>query len=113
MTAPAPVSGEGGVDAYARLAELNLVLPEVAPPLAAYVPAVQSGNLVYVSGQLPMVDGKLPLTGNPYASSSIVGHTSTINGLCASADGKFLISSGLQDGLFCLWQINVPFLSAQ
>jgi enamine deaminase RidA (YjgF/YER057c/UK114 family) len=58
-----PVAGEGGVDAYARLAELGLSLPSVVPPLAAYVPAVQSGNYVYVSGQLPMVDGKLPLTG--------------------------------------------------
>lgn len=58
-----PISGEGGVDAYARLAELGLTLPSVAPPLAAYVPAVQSGNHVYVSGQLPLVDGKLLATG--------------------------------------------------
>lgn len=58
-----PVAGEGGVDAYARLAELGLTLPTVVPPLAAYLPAVQSGNYVYVSGQLPMVDGKLVRTG--------------------------------------------------
>jgi len=58
-----PVAGEGGVDAYGKLAELGLTLPTVVPPVAAYVPAVQSGNYVYVSGQLPMVDGKLPLTG--------------------------------------------------
>ena len=58
-----PISGEGGVDAYARLAELGLTLPSVVPPVAAYVPAVQTGNYVYVSGQLPMVGGKLPLTG--------------------------------------------------
>jgi enamine deaminase RidA (YjgF/YER057c/UK114 family) len=63
VTAPVPVSGTGPVDAYARLAELGLTLPQVVPPLAAYVPAVQSGQYVYVSGQLPMVDGKLPLTG--------------------------------------------------
>jgi enamine deaminase RidA (YjgF/YER057c/UK114 family) len=63
VTAPTPVSGEGAVDAYARLAQLGLVLPQVVPPLAAYVPAVQSGNHVYVSGQLPMVDGKLQATG--------------------------------------------------
>ncbi|MFI7596735.1 RidA family protein [Actinoplanes sp. NPDC049681] len=63
MTAPTPVSGEGGADAYAKLAELGLTLPQVVPPLASYVPAVQSGNYVYVSGQLPMVDGKLPYTG--------------------------------------------------
>jgi enamine deaminase RidA (YjgF/YER057c/UK114 family) len=63
MTAPTPVSGDGAADAYARLAELGLTLPKVVPPLAAYVPAVQSGSHVYVSGQVPMVDGKLPLTG--------------------------------------------------
>ena len=57
------IAGEGGVDAYARLAELGISLPQVAPPLAAYVPAVQSGDYVYVSGQLPLVEGKLTQTG--------------------------------------------------
>ena len=63
MTEPTPVTGTGGADAYARLAELGLTLPQVLPPLASYVPAVQSGNYVYVSGQLPFVDGALPYTG--------------------------------------------------
>jgi len=58
-----PISGEGGVDAYAKLAELGLTLPKVVPPLASYLPAVQSGNYVYVSGQLPLVEGKLPHVG--------------------------------------------------
>jgi enamine deaminase RidA (YjgF/YER057c/UK114 family) len=47
----------------ARLAELGLELPPLTPPLAAYVPAVQSGQHVYVSGQVPMVDGELLETG--------------------------------------------------
>jgi enamine deaminase RidA (YjgF/YER057c/UK114 family) len=47
------------MSARERLAELGLTLPVVTPPLAAYVPAVQTGNTVYVSGQVPMVDGKL------------------------------------------------------
>ncbi|MCW2547697.1 MAG: Endoribonuclease [Mycobacterium sp.] len=42
-----------------RLADLGLVLPAVTPPLAAYVPAVVHGGLVWSSGQLPMVEGKL------------------------------------------------------
>ena len=42
-----------------RLAELGLTLPTVAPPVAAYVPAVRTGSYVYTSGQLPLVDGKL------------------------------------------------------
>lgn len=46
-----------------RLAELGLTLPEVAAPLAAYVPAVRSGSLVWTSGQLPIVDGSLVATG--------------------------------------------------
>jgi len=46
-----------------RLAALGLTLPPVAAPQAAYVPAVRTGNYVYVSGQLPMVDGKLQATG--------------------------------------------------
>lgn len=46
-----------------RLAELGIELPEVVPPVAAYVPAVVTGNLVYTAGQLPMVAGVLPATG--------------------------------------------------
>jgi enamine deaminase RidA (YjgF/YER057c/UK114 family) len=46
-----------------RLKELGLTIPDVAKPVAAYVPAVVTGNLVYTSGQLPFVDGKLPATG--------------------------------------------------
>jgi enamine deaminase RidA (YjgF/YER057c/UK114 family) len=46
-----------------RLAELGLSVPEVAKPVAAYVPAVASGDLVYTSGQLPMRGGELMLSG--------------------------------------------------
>ncbi len=41
-----------------RLEELGISLPEPARPVAAYVTAVRSGNMVYVSGQLPVVDGR-------------------------------------------------------
>lgn len=47
----------------ARLEQLGHSLPTVAAPVAAYVPAVASGNHVHTSGQLPFVDGALPLTG--------------------------------------------------
>ena len=46
-----------------RIAELGLTLPSDTPPLAAYVPAVRSGNLVFTSGQLPRIDGELTHTG--------------------------------------------------
>ncbi|MBO3743540.1 RidA family protein [Actinoplanes flavus] len=71
MSSPAPVAGDGAVDAYARLAELGLTLPSVAAPVASYVPAVQSGSHVYVSGQLPFVDGKLPQAGKVGAEVTV------------------------------------------
>ena len=46
-----------------KLASLGLTLPTAAAPVAAYVPAVKTGNLVFTAGQLPVVDGKLLLTG--------------------------------------------------
>ena len=46
-----------------RLTELGLSVPEVAKPVAAYVPAVRSGNQVFTSGQLPMRSGELMTTG--------------------------------------------------
>ncbi len=46
-----------------RLAELGLTVPDVATPVAAYIPAVRSGHHVFTSGQLPMRDGQLMLTG--------------------------------------------------
>ena len=47
----------------AKLAELGLTLPQAAAPVAAYVPAVRTGNLVFTAGQLPLVDGKIQFVG--------------------------------------------------
>jgi enamine deaminase RidA (YjgF/YER057c/UK114 family) len=58
------------IDPHARLRELGLTLPPVTPPVAAYVPAVQSGSHVYVSGQLPVADGQLLATGKVGADVS-------------------------------------------
>ena len=46
-----------------RLAEKGLIVPPVSVPVAAYVPAVRGGNLVFTSGQLPMLDGQIMATG--------------------------------------------------
>lgn len=54
----------------ARLGQLGIELPEVVKPLASYVPAVRTGNLVYTSGQLPMQAGKLTQTGKVGAEVS-------------------------------------------
>ena len=48
---------------HARLAELGIRLPAVSAPVAAYIPAIRSGSLVFTSGQLPFVDGGLRRTG--------------------------------------------------
>ena len=68
-----------------RLAELGLTLPEVVPPLAAYVPAVLDGSRVYVSGQVPMVDGVLSATGRVGAGEGLVspGRATELAGVCA------------------------------
>src|SRR5205814_8119173 len=56
------VTSQGGT-VEDRLAQLGLTLPAVVAPLAAYVPAVRTGNLVWSAGQLPFVDGELGVTG--------------------------------------------------
>ncbi len=53
-----------------RLAELGLSVPAVATPVAAYVPAVRTGNYIFTSGQLPMRDGQLIATGKVGADVS-------------------------------------------
>ncbi|MCU1624210.1 MAG: RutC family protein [Frankiales bacterium] len=51
------------MSSLARLTELGIELPSVVPPVAAYVPAVRTGSLVYTSGQLPMAGGVMAQTG--------------------------------------------------
>ncbi|HEY9475103.1 MAG TPA: RidA family protein [Mycobacteriales bacterium] len=73
-----------------RLAELGITLPEVAAPVAAYVPAVRTGDLVYTAGQLPFVDGALPRTGKLGADLTVVeaaplARRCALNALAAAA----------------------------
>jgi enamine deaminase RidA (YjgF/YER057c/UK114 family) len=73
-----------------RLAELGLTLPPVTPPVAAYVPALRNGSLVWTSGQLPMVEGKLVaegLVGSDVTPEDAKGHASlcALNALAAVA----------------------------
>jgi enamine deaminase RidA (YjgF/YER057c/UK114 family) len=74
----------------ARLAGLGLVLPPVAAPVAAYVPAVRTGSYVYTAGQLPLAEGKLLATGKVGAQISAeeaarLARTCALNGLAAVA----------------------------
>ncbi len=75
----------------ARLTELGIQLPAVAAPVAAYVPAVVHGGLVYTSGQLPFTDGQLPATGKLGAGidpedAKGYARTCALNALAAAAD---------------------------
>lgn len=56
----------------AKILEMGEVLPETSKPLAAYIPSVVSGNLVFTSGQLPMVEGKMSHTGKVGEGSELV-----------------------------------------
>ena len=73
-----------------RLAALGLTLPPVTTPVAAYIPAVRTGNYVYTSGQLPTVDGKLLATGkvgdavSPEEAAKLA-RTCALNALAAAA----------------------------
>lgn len=74
----------------ARLADLNIELPDVVAPVAAYVPAVVHGGLVYTSGQLPFADGSLPATGKVGAEitpedAKVYARTCALNALAAAA----------------------------
>ena len=58
-------------DVRAKLAEKGLTLPVATKPLAAYVPAVRTGNIVFTAGQLPMVDGAIAKTGKVGADITV------------------------------------------
>jgi len=58
-------------DVRAKLAELGLTLPVAALPIAAYVPAVRTGNIVFTAGQLPLVDGAMAETGKTGGDVSV------------------------------------------
>lgn len=77
-----------------RLAELGIELPAVVPPVAAYIPAIAHGDLVYTSGQLPMIAGALPATGKVGEGEGLVtpadaktyARQCALNAIAAAAD---------------------------
>jgi enamine deaminase RidA (YjgF/YER057c/UK114 family) len=74
-----------------RLRELDITLPEAPKPVAAYIPAVRTGNLIIVAGQIPMRDGKLIATGSVPSAISLeqarqAARQCALNGLAIVAD---------------------------
>ncbi len=91
-----PGPAAGGSSPEERLAALGLQLPVVTPPLAAYVPAVHTGQYVYTAGQLPLVDGALLMTGKVgadvgVAEAAALARVCALNALAAVAS----VSGGL------------------
>jgi len=81
---------EGDRSPEARLTAIGLTLPKVTPPVAAYVPAVRTGDYVYTAGQLPVVDGQLLATGKVGADvgaveAAALARTCALNALAAVA----------------------------
>lgn len=77
--------------AEGRLAALGITLPAAPKPVAAYVPFVRTGNLVFVSGQIPMRDGTLVATGRvpdqvDMATAVACARQCAINGLAVIRD---------------------------
>ncbi len=74
-----------------RLQELGIALPPAPKPVAIYVPAVRSGNLLFISGQLPLADGKLLQTGKLGAEVEVergkaAARQATLNALAIAQD---------------------------
>jgi len=74
-----------------RFKELGIALPETPAPIASYVPASRTRNLMFVSGQIPMVDGKLIATGKvpnevDLETAKRCARQCVLNGLAAAAD---------------------------
>jgi enamine deaminase RidA (YjgF/YER057c/UK114 family) len=102
-TADEPLAGASGSQARTagpqeRLAALGLTLPPVVAPLAAYVPAVRTGSMVYTAGQLPMVDGQLLSVGKvgaevSAAEAAALARTCALNALAAAASAAGGLSS--------------------
>ncbi|MDO5671555.1 MAG: RidA family protein [Actinomycetaceae bacterium] len=78
----------------AKLASMNVELPPVVPPVAAYIPASVQGTLVFTSGQLPVVDGYVVSTGplsdgasdEAIAQAQKAARACALNAIAAAAD---------------------------
>lgn len=80
-----------------RLEELGITLPEAPNPVAAYVPAVQVGSLVYVSGQIPFMDGALAFSGSVPSTVSV--DDATVAARMCAINGLAVLSSHLDGQL--------------
>ncbi|THJ68431.1 RidA family protein [Arthrobacter echini] len=80
-----------------RLEALGISLPEVAAPVAAYVPAVVSGSHVYTSGQLPFIEGKLTATGKVGAAGGVDAETASALAATCAVNALAAIKSQLGD----------------
>lgn len=90
-----------------KLQELGLELPAVAAPVGAYVPTVQTGNLVYTSGQLPTKDGKLIVAGKVPAEVSLEQAHAAARQACLNALSAVRAEVGSLDRVNRVVRLNV------
>lgn len=86
-----------------RLEELGLSLPQAPAPVAAYVPAVRTGDLVFVSGQLPFEDGELRVSGR--VPDQVDAETATEAARISALNALAVLASQLDGGLSQVEQI--------
>lgn len=101
-----------------RLAELGLTLPDVVPPLAAYVPATRSGDLVFTAGQVPFRDGSLLRMGKVGAEVSAedaneCARQCALNALAAAASVSGGIDAIQQIVKVVVYVASTPDFTAQ
>ena len=80
-----------------RLKDLGITLPTPPKPVAAYIPFVRTGNLIYTSGQIPLLDGKVICTG-PVPSAVSLDQARAAARQCA-LNGLAIISGALDGDL--------------
>lgn len=96
-----------------RIADLGLKLPEPAAPVAAYVPTVRTGNLVFVSGQIPMADGKPVHLGKVGADVDIETATAAARQACLQALAAVKAEVGSLESIKRIVRVGVFVASAE
>jgi len=100
------------LSAEARLRQLGLELPAVAPPVGAYLPAVRAGGLAFTAGQIPTRGGQLIAAGKVPAEVSVEQARSAARQACLNALAAIKAETGSLDAVARVVRLNVFVNSA-
>lgn len=95
-----------------RLRELGIELPEPPEPVAAYIPWVVAGSLVFVSGQIPSRGGGLPRTGHVGAELTIEEGAEEARFCALNVLAQLRAAAGTLDGIGRIVRLGVFVASA-